>query len=80
MSKRDRATEMAAFAAQKQQNGLVCGLQVQHDRSGIGHCWVNISGNDIVSDVLLEIESEMIDGEVFECSDFVASDGHHYRW
>jgi hypothetical protein len=61
-------------------NTLVCGSQIQVDRSGVGHCWVNVSAGDIPANIVLEIECEIIDGGREECDDFVASNGVHYRW
>lgn len=58
----------------------ICGSQVQHDNSGVGHNWRNIDANDIQADIREEIEGEMIDGGMDTCSDFVASNGLHYRW
>ena len=60
--------------------GLVCGSQVQVDRSGVGHCWVDVSATDIPANIREEIEGEMIDGDKEECDDFTASNGLHYRW
>jgi hypothetical protein len=59
---------------------LVCGSQVQVDRSGVGHCWVDVAAEDIPASILEEIEGEMIDGGKDECSGYVASNGLHYRW
>ncbi len=59
---------------------LVCGSQVQIDRSGVGHCWVNADAHDLTPSVIEEIEGEMIDGGLDTCDDFVASNGIHYRW
>lgn len=61
-------------------NTLVCGKQIQHDNSGVGHNWRNISADDIPANVRDEIEGEIIDGGKDECSDFVGSNGLHYRW
>jgi hypothetical protein len=60
--------------------GLVCGVQVQWDASGQGHCWKNIDAEDIPGDIVLEIEGEIIDGGNEDCDDYVASNGLHYRW
>lgn len=62
------------------ENNLVCGSQVQVDRSGIGHCWVNVDADEIPGNIREEIEAEMLDGGKDECSDYVASNGLHYRW
>jgi hypothetical protein len=59
---------------------LVCGVQVQVDRSGVGHCWVNVTANDIPYSIREEIEGEMIDGGKETRDDFIASNGLHYRW
>ena len=59
---------------------LVCGLQIQIDRSGQGHAWRNIAAADINADAREEIEGEIIDGKKTECDEFVASNGLHYRW
>lgn len=59
---------------------LVCGSQVQIDRSGVGHCWVDIAADDLPASIREEIECEMIDGGQEECDDYVASNGMHYRW
>ena len=63
-----------------QENQLVCGSQVQVDRSGVGHCWVDVAADDIPANVREEIEGEILDGGKEECYDFVASNGLHYRW
>jgi hypothetical protein len=60
--------------------GWVCGVRVQVDRSGVGHCWVNVAASDIPYSIREEIEGEMIDGDKETCDDFVASNGLHYRW
>lgn len=58
---------------------LVCGKQVQHDNSGVGHNWRNIDASDIPAVVREEIEGEIIDGKR-DSGDLVASNGLHYRW
>lgn len=58
----------------------VCGCQVQHDNSGVGHNWSNIDREDIPASIIEELEGEMIDGKMDTCDDFVASNGLHYRW
>lgn len=79
----------AAIAEWQSENGinddddctLVCGCQIQIDRSGgQGHCWRDVDRDDISGEVALEIEGEIIDGEVESCDDFIASNGQHYRW
>jgi hypothetical protein len=59
---------------------LVCGCQVQVDKSGVGHCWVDVAADDIPANIREEIEGEIIDGGKEDCGDFVASNGLHYRW
>jgi hypothetical protein len=59
---------------------LVCGCQIQVDRSGQGHCWENIDADDIPASVRMEIEGEIIDGGKDACDGFIASNGLHYRW
>lgn len=59
---------------------LVCGSRVQVDRSGVGHCWVDVPASDIPANIREEIEGEMLDGRQDECDDFLASNGLHYRW
>lgn len=59
---------------------LVCGNQVQVDKSGVGHCWVDVDADEIPANIREEIEGEMIDGGKDECKKFVASNGLHYRW
>lgn len=53
---------------------------IEIDYSGVGHCWKVIPRDEIPSDVLEEIEGEMIDGGMDVCRDFLACDGMHYRW
>ena len=58
----------------------ICGNQIQHDASGVGHCWRNIDAQNIPADVAEEIAAEIIDGGLSDCDGFVASNGLHYRW
>jgi len=59
----------------------VCGCLIQHDESGgQGHCWRVCDAMDCQPSVQLEIECEIIDGKRESCSDYVASNGQHYRW
>jgi hypothetical protein len=58
---------------------LVCGCRVQVDRSGVGHCWVDVAADDLPGQVREEIEGEVIDGRREE-GQMVASNGLHYRW
>lgn len=74
------AAEAERAAQSEEDAALVCGNQVQIDRSGVGHAWTNIDAEDIPASIREEIEGEMIDGGKDECDDFVASNGLHYRW
>lgn len=58
----------------------VCDKQIQHDASGVGHAWRNVDRNDIPADIIEEIEGEIVDGGKDSCSDFIGSNGEHYRW
>lgn len=73
---RKRGMKMNANATET----TICGKRIQHDNSGVGHNWRNIDASDIPHDVIDEIEGEMIDGKRTTCSDFVGSNGLHYRW
>lgn len=59
---------------------LICGNKIQHDNSGVGHNWRSIDARDIPTNIVEEIEGEMIDDKKDTCSDFVGSNGLHYRW
>ena len=59
---------------------LLCGTQIQVDRSGQGHAWRNIDARDIPHAVREEIEGEILDGGKEEVDEFVASNGARYRW
>jgi hypothetical protein len=59
---------------------VVCGKQVQVDRSGVGHCWVDVDADDLPAQIREEIECEIIDGSRETCEDYLASNGMHYRW
>lgn len=61
-------------------DSLICGIQIQHDNSGIGHNWRNIDSDDIPADIREEIAAEILDGGKDECKDYVATNGLHYRW
>jgi hypothetical protein len=58
---------------------LVCGCRVQVDRSGVGHCWIDVTADDLPGQVREEIEGEIIDGRREE-GQMVGSNGLHYRW
>ncbi len=59
----------------------ICGSPIQFDRSGVGHCWVDVTDSiDLPASIREEIEGEMIDGGKESCEDFLASNGVHYRW
>jgi hypothetical protein len=70
---------MAKTKEQQTGRGLVvCGKQVQVDRSGVGHCWVD--ADVLPAQIREEIECEIIDGGLENCEDYRASNGLHYRW
>lgn len=52
---------------------------VEHDASGVGHAWWP-ARETLSWDIAREIASEIEDGGVQSCDDFVASNGLHYRW
>lgn len=58
----------------------VCGCEIEYDKSGVGHCWVEADAIDCPPSIQEEIAGEIIDGKMDECFDFVASNGIHYRW
>lgn len=60
------------------ENTLVCGKQIQHDNSGVGHNWRNIDAADIPADARIEIEGEIIDGKQDE--GHIVCGGENYRW
>lgn len=59
---------------------LICGTQIQVDRSGSGHAWRDIDARDIPHAVREEIEGEIVDGGKEEVDEFVGSNGVCYRW
>lgn len=59
---------------------LVCGSQIQVDRSGCGNAWRDIDAQDIPHAVKNEIEGEIIDGGKEAVDEFLASNGVRYRW
>jgi hypothetical protein len=67
-----------AKTKKQQTDSLVCGKQVQVDRSGVGHCWVD--ADNLPPQIREEIECEIIDGSRERCEDYRASNGLHYRW
>lgn len=58
---------------------LVAGCRVQIDRSGVGHCWRDVTEYDLTPTVREEIEGEIIDGGKDE-GEITASNGLRYRW
>lgn len=58
----------------------VAGKAIKYDRSGRGHCWINADSLDCPADTQEEIAAEIINGKMDSCSDYVASNGLHYRW
>ncbi len=64
----------------KTKESLVCGSQVQVDRSGVGHCWVAVTDDTLPANIREELEGEMIDGGKDSCESYRASNGLRYRW
>jgi hypothetical protein len=58
----------------------ICGKTIKCDASGKGHAWRTIAREDIPAAIVEEIEGEIIDGGNEECTDYIASNGMHYRW
>lgn len=56
------------------------GISIQHDKSGVGHCWVAADSDNCPPNIAEEIAAEIIDGKVEDTEDYVASNGLHYRW
>lgn len=56
------------------------GIAIQHDKSGVGHCFVAADEVNCPATIQEEIAAEIIDGKKVTCDDFVASNGLHYRW
>lgn len=62
------------------ENGLVVGHQIQIDLSGgQGHCWKNISAEEMGADQAEQIAGEILDGGMEACEDIVIC-GQHFRW
>ena len=59
---------------------VICGIQIQHDSSGIGHAWEIINSAEIPANIQDEIAAEILDGGNEKRRFFVASNGLHYRW
>ncbi len=59
---------------------LVCGNQVQMDKSGVGHCWVDVDACDLPASIVEELEGEMIDGGMEDGGEMTGSNGIKYRW
>jgi hypothetical protein len=53
---------------------------VQVDRSGVGHCWIDVDDDTMPATITEEIAAEIIDGGRETCDDYIASNGQHYRW
>ncbi len=58
----------------------VCGVAIQHDRSGVGHAWRPLSADSLPANIAEEIAAEIIDGKQATCDLYVATNGQHYRW
>lgn len=53
--------------------------QIQYDASGQGHCWRNISPDELPVIILQEIEEDIIES-LIDDGEIVGSNGLHYRW
>lgn len=58
----------------------ICGKTIKHDNSGIGNNWRTIDADDLPANIAEDIAAEILDGKQETCSDYVASNGLHYRW
>ena len=58
----------------------VAGKQIQIDRSGFADWWVGIDRADISARIVDELECEILDNGIDECTCYRADDGHDYRW
>jgi hypothetical protein len=58
----------------------VCGNEIEIDFSGVGHCWKAAKEIDCPPSIQEEIAGEIIDRLKDDCSEFVGSNGVHYRW
>lgn len=56
------------------------GIAIQHDKSGVGNCWVAADNDNCPPSIAEEIAAEIIDGGNDDCDDYVAINGLHYRW
>lgn len=56
------------------------GRSIETDPSGQGHAWRAADEDTCPANIRQEIACEIIDGKVSETSDYVASNGQHYRW
>ncbi len=61
-------------------DSMMTNYGVQVDRSGVGHCWVDVDDDTMPATIAEEIAEEIIDGGHETCEDYVASNGQHYRW
>lgn len=57
----------------------ICGKEIKHDRSGVGHCWVDADDDCVPQHIAEEIAAEILSGKD-TCDDYVASNGQHYCW
>lgn len=61
-------------------NEIVCGKQIQIDRSGQGHAWRDVDARSLSASVIEEIEGEILTGGIASTDGYVAKNGQHYRW
>ncbi len=59
---------------------IIDGRTIQIDRSGVGHCWVDVDADSLPANVAEEIAAEIIDGHIIECYGHTACNGLRYRW
>ncbi len=61
-------------------DSMMTNYGVQVDRSGVGHCWIDVDDDTMPATITEEIAAEIIDGGRETCDDYIASNGQHYRW
>lgn len=60
-------------------NILICGKEIQHDASGVGHDWRWVSADSMYRETVEEIAGAITDG-LDSCPLYIADGGQHYRW
>lgn len=64
----------------KKNEVTICGKNIQHDNSGVGHNWRTIDASDIPADIRDDIAAEMIEGKKNKSAKYIAANGLWYRW